>query len=73
MKLSLYPKLAVDGIRKNKRLYLRFLNPTSIDSIKQIENNQLLEGENISWSIEASNAICKVANRNHLNVCRLAR
>ncbi|MDY3114263.1 MAG: TrkA C-terminal domain-containing protein [Helicobacter sp.] len=37
---------------KNKRLYLRFLNPTSIDSIKQIENNQLLEGENISWSIE---------------------
>lgn len=25
MKLSLYPKLAVDGIRKNKRLYLPFI------------------------------------------------
>lgn len=37
---------------KNKRLEVCFLNPTDIETIKRIENHQLLNAGGISWRIE---------------------
>ncbi|WP_026944534.1 TrkA C-terminal domain-containing protein [Helicobacter rodentium] len=53
---------------KNKRLHLCFLNPTTMQEVQNISNDERLSSENISWHIEFYETSLKpVLNRDKAN------